>query len=271
MNTNTCYLCGSKNLEILCILNKKPHMETDFNIPYNNYNRIICKCNKCKVYNNFHDYESHIAYSGVYNKATYSNLLLNKYNQIMEMSFDKSDNKQRVSRIIQFLGKYNLPLNTLRILDVGSGLGVFIGQLIKYGVEAHCIDPDPISVAHTKKNIGVQSAHLGKFEDFRFGKKFDLITFNKVLEHVTNPVGLLKKSKFFLKNNGIIYLELPDGKRAVDNGGFLDREEFFIEHFTIFDEESLIYFINQAGVKIISFYSVHEPSDKYTLCAFLKL
>ena len=40
-------------------------------------------------------------------------------------------------------------------------------------------------------------------------KKFDLISFNKVLEHVKNPIMLLKSSKRFLNENGIVYIEVP--------------------------------------------------------------
>ena len=43
-------------------------------------------------------------------------------------------------------------------------------------------------------------------------KKFDIITLNKVIEHVKNPKALIAKSIKNLKNNGVIYIEVPDEK-----------------------------------------------------------
>ena len=53
---------------------------------------------------------------------------------------------------------------------------------------------------------------LKKLSKFKFKKKFDLISFNKVLEHLKNPIMLLKSSKRFLNKNGIVYIEVPDIK-----------------------------------------------------------
>ena len=269
MSGHSCYLCGSNDLELKQIIRSKPSIETNFNIPAKNYKRKICQCNHCSVYNNFHDFKINSIYSGAYNTATYSNEILDKYNKIMGLPIEKSDNKQRVSRIIEFLKSNKYKIDQLKVLDVGSGLGVFLGQLLKNGVEAHCIDPDPLSVRHAIDNIGVKSAFLGGFEEYQSNQKFDLITFNKVLEHVTNPVELLKKAKTLLNKNGFIYLELPDGGNAASNGGFVDREEFYIEHYIIFESNSLLYLAKQARLDIDKILSIHEPSDKYTIVSFL--
>jgi len=208
-------------------------------------------------------------YSGLYNEATYSNAILDKYDKIMALPFEKSDNKQRVSRIVKYLKDNSYKIHRMKVLDVGSGLGVFLGELIKEGVEAHCIDPDPTSVKHAINNIGVQSAFIGGFEDYHSEQKFDLITFNKVLEHVTNPVELLKKAKTHLNTNGQVYLELPDGKNAASNDGYINREEFYIEHYTVFENNSLIYLAKRAGFRVGKILSLHEPSDKHTIFSFL--
>ena len=123
----------------------------------------------------------------------------------------------------------NVKFKDLEILDIGSGLCVFLGELKKYDAKVSCVDPSQISIKHALENVGVDEAFQGNFFDINFNKKYDLITFNKVLEHVTNPVEMLLKAKSLLTVNGIIYIELPDGENASNNGGFIDREEFYLD------------------------------------------
>jgi SAM-dependent methyltransferase len=269
MSFNSCQLCGSSNLVLLQIIDEKPERETDFGIPPEKYRRSIYRCVECSVYNNFNNFDLTGLYSHSYNNATYKNDILNKYNQIMGFPYEKSDNRQRVSRIVQYFKKNGRVMTGLKVLDIGSGLCVFLGELLKHGIEAHCVDPDFISVEHALNNVHVKSAIKGGFENYPMDQKFDLISFNKVLEHVLNPIDLLLKAKSLLDHNGFIYIELPDGENASGNGGYLDREEFYIEHYTAFDKESVQLLIEKAGLNCQNVNEIHEPSDKYTLNLFL--
>ena len=76
-------------------------------------------------------------------------------------------------------------------------------------------------------------------------------------------------AKKLLNNRGVIYLELPDGDTALKYGDIINREEFYIEHHTVFNENSARLLAQKAGLKVLEIKSVHEPSDKYTLYAFL--
>mgnify|MGYP001976614780 CR=1 FL=1 len=94
----------------------------------------------------------------------------------------------------------------------------------------------------------------------------------KALQPFPNNFNIqLLKAKSLLSTDGIIYIELPDGKNASENGGFIDREEFYLEHYTIFSKDSLDYLVRKIGFGLDEFSSIHEPSDKYTLFAFLKI
>ncbi|MBL4888820.1 MAG: methyltransferase domain-containing protein [Candidatus Lindowbacteria bacterium] len=100
--------------------------------------------------------------------------------------------------------------------------------------------------------------------------KFHLISFNKVLEHVTDPVADLKRSLEWLEEDGCVYIEVPDGKNAHGVLDVINREEFFIEHFTVFTKKSVNYLAEQAGLDRVELEEIHEPSDKYTIYTFLK-
>tara|TARA_Y100000590_G_scaffold456156_1_gene606183 strand:- start:1090 stop:1911 length:822 start_codon:yes stop_codon:yes gene_type:complete len=270
MKDKKCYLCNSNHLEMKYIINEKPEMETDFGIKKKDYFREVYKCKDCEVYNNFHKYDLDKLYSESYNEATYNNNILEQYNKIISFSINKSDNKHRVKRIVDYLKNHNKNFDEIDVLDIGSGLCVFLGELKKYGFKTHCIDPSNISTQHAIENVGVNSAFHGHLNEYKENKKFDVITLNKVLEHVQNPIEMLSKAKNLLNDNGLIYIELPEGKISSDKEGFIDREEFYLEHFTIFTMNSVNYLISAAGMKNKEMKLIHEPSDKYTIFSFLE-
>ena len=98
--------------------------------------------------------------------------------------------------------------------------------------------------------------------------QYEAITFNKVLEHVADPVAMLAKSKDLLTDGGFVYVELPDGEEAAKDGS--EREEFAIDHIHIFSLDSTVLLARKAGFEVMSVERLQEPSTKYTLRAFLR-
>lgn len=263
-----CRLCSSSNCVLIADIRQKPEGETDFGI--RDYQRRVYQCHDCSVYFNVHDYIKPEFYAGRYNKASYNNIF-NKYKEIRSLPFDKSDNKQRVQRVVGFIDCLELPHEQVQILDVGSGLCVFLGELKDRGFQCYCIDPDAVAIEHALQNVQVDGAYVGTLDNLGSEQKFDIISFNKVLEHTNKPLELLKKARGFLTSRGIVYIELPDGDGALVYGDAVDREEFYIEHFTIFNEESLEFLIQRAGFKCLEAKSICEPSGKFTIYGFLNI
>jgi SAM-dependent methyltransferase len=134
------------------------------------------------------------------------------------------------------------------------------------GWECTALDPDPRAVEHAQLHVGVK-AICGDFMTVWDLGLYDLITFNKVLEHVPDPVGMLSKSREHLREGGLVYVEVPDGELAMVEGP--EREEFFIEHRCAFSMTSLSLLARQAGFATQLIERVREPSSKYTLYVLL--
>ncbi len=271
-NVPACTLCGSDSAQLVNTLKEKPAKETDFGIPDGDYLRMIYQCSTCSVYFSRHALLADGLYSSRYNEATYARDLLTTYKRIRALPEAESDNKQRVRRVVEFHAKSGKPPNESHMLDVGSGLCVFLAEMSEHGFHCHAVDPDKNAVAHAIRHAGVEHGHAGVLGDFDpNGRLFDVITFNKVLEHVVDPIRLLKLSASFLMNRGFVYLELPDGEAALRHDDIERREEFYIEHETTFTQESTRWLIRQAGLQVAMLQSIHEPSDKYTVYAFATL
>ena len=269
-NLISCTLCGSNSTTHLIDIAQRPQGETNFNIPIEKYFRAIHLCNQCEVYFSIHNYDFNNFYSGNYNNSTYKNNLEHSYTNIMSLPDGKSDNKVRCQRIHDFLTSLKLTPCETNILDIGSGLCVFLGQLKTYGSKCFALDPDSNSISHALNYVKVDGAFCGDINDFYKNEYFDLISLNKVLEHVKNPINLLSDSLKKLKLGKFCYIELPDGKSAHRSGGLINQEEFFIEHFYAFTKKSLEYLLNLSKLDIIEINSIKEPSGKFTVYALAK-
>lgn len=253
---------------------RPPSGETVFDFFSNGqYRREIWRCRLCGHFVNHLDVDLNSLYEKEYVDATYGKVLLSTYQKVMALPPDKSDNYHRVKRINGYLAPILESTGIFErrkptVLDVGSGLCVFLARMKKYGWECTALDPDSRSVEHARNHVSIP-AICGDFMKFQGMNRYDLITFNKVLEHVPDPVEILKNCHLHLGAGGYVYVEVPDGEMAVRHGK--EREEFFIEHFWAFSMASLNFMSIQAGFDVKFIERIQEPSTKFTLRAFLKL
>lgn len=97
-----------------------------------------------------------------------------------------------------------------RLLDVGCGNGFFLDQMRRLGwnVEGVELDGMAASVARTKFELEV---FQGSLEEAKFPDKyFDAITINHVIEHVLDPIGLLKECRRMLRPGGKLVVMTPN-------------------------------------------------------------
>lgn len=207
-------------------------------------------------------------YDGAYVNATYQGDagLADTFERVIALPAEKSDNCGRIARVRQFAEAHFRPASSLRLLDVGAGLGVFPHAVRQEGWHCTAIDPDERAVRHLQTRVGVQAIR-GDFMTLQGLGHFDMVTFNKVLEHVEHPIQMLRRAHSVLNAGGFVYIELPDGEMAAHEGP--SREEFFIEHLHVFSFASIVMLASQAGYSPVCVERLREPSTKFTLRAFL--
>tara|TARA_Y100000590_G_scaffold43848_1_gene46729 strand:+ start:53703 stop:54632 length:930 start_codon:yes stop_codon:yes gene_type:complete len=96
------------------------------------------------------------------------------------------------------------------IFDLGSGSGYFLKRAKDKGWITNGIEPNLVAASHSKK-IGIPVIN-DFFENLNINKmkKFDSINLFDVLEHVHDPIQLLKNCHKLLKPKGIIVIEVPN-------------------------------------------------------------
>lgn len=237
------------------------------------YAREFLRCTLCGHFVSSHDLDLERLYEGRYVDAAYGEAGLRRsYDRIMALSPFASDSVGRTQCIAAFAAAHfsgsNARPGPLTLLDVGSGLCVFPARMRDLGWRCTALDPDARAARHAREYVGIDAV-CGDFMEVEADQLdcFDLITFNKILEHVADPVAMLSGARRFLRRGGIVYVELPDGEAAATAGA--GREEFFIDHHHAFSLASLALLAKRAEFAPLSVERLREPSSKYTLRAFL--
>ena len=97
-----------------------------------------------------------------------------------------------------------------RLLDIGCGDGSFLLTMQKLGWEVEGIDTDPNVVTNLRTNLGLKVA-LGTLGEAHLNKgSFDVVTLSHVIEHVRDPIKLLRESRSYLRPGGTLILMTPN-------------------------------------------------------------
>lgn len=97
-----------------------------------------------------------------------------------------------------------------RLLDVGCGNGARLAQFRALGWDVYGQDVDPAATAYAREMFGLD-VRLGRLEDTAFEHGFfDCVTLNHVIEHVHDPVGMLRECRGLLKPGGLLVVVTPN-------------------------------------------------------------
>lgn len=261
-----CPVTGAEDWRLIKRYTVPPEGETDFG--FSPYQRDLVESPSSGHIRNIHAFDLSTLYAGDYWDRTYGDgRIARRFDQIMRLPAGQSDNHGRVAYV-----KGAFPASGGQgktVLDIGSGLCVFPAAMREAGWQATALDPDPRSASHAQAKAGVE-AIVANFMTDAVPGQFALVTLNKVLEHVPDPVSMLARVKPLLTQEGRVYVELPDGEAALAAEG-PEREEFWVEHFCAFSAISYAQLAKRAGFDLLTFERVVEPSGKYTLRGLLRM
>lgn len=183
-----CYLCESENVRVI----------------YDFKNMHIYKCASCHLM--FQDYSSKA-------DLELDNLSENIYKKVY-FGVSKKDNFNIAQEILNRIRNYcHFGFKDLSILEIGVGSGMLASQLMENGADYRGIELsqffyDKISESfpEIKKRIcnsSLADANMPKHN-------FDLIIMIDTLEHIPYPHIFLKQLRPYLKENGKLYIEVPN-------------------------------------------------------------
>ena len=198
-----------------------------------------------------------------YNKFYYQNdkAYYKKTYTLEEKKFIEKKIKQKYENINSFFkNKKNKSL-----IDIGSGKGEFMEFFSNKKWDVAGVDYSDFGAININKKIknkiiiGEADKEIEKLANRNV--KFDVVSLNNVLEHVLNPIQLIKKSKNLLKKNSLISINVPNDESKFQNfliKNKLVKKKYWIaypDHINYFNRTSLEYLMKKLDLKIIDYIS----------------
>ena len=147
------------------------------------------------------------------------------------------------------------------LIDLACGDGLMTESFAKHFKRVVGVDASAKHLAEAKKRCPHVTFYESLIEDLDIEEKFDSVFMLDVLEHVIDPILLLKKATGFLNDEGIIIVHVPNSdalnrKIAVFMGTLTSCEELspfdvnIAGHRRSYNLKTLTEDINEAGLKI---------------------
>ncbi|MDA8763112.1 class I SAM-dependent methyltransferase [Flavobacteriaceae bacterium] len=144
-----------------------------------------------------------------------------------------------------------LPEQFSTVLDVGCGEGSFLKLLQGenrelWGIEL--IEKQAKKAKETFKNIfsGPVEDNLSKLPE----NHFDVVFFNDVLEHLSDPYSVLEQIKKHLKKDGVVISSIPNIRYHSALMSLLFKKDWKYESHGIMDKTHLRFFTNKSIVRM---------------------
>ncbi|MBU1911912.1 MAG: class I SAM-dependent methyltransferase [Candidatus Omnitrophica bacterium] len=156
-------------------------------------------------------------------------------------------------------------------LDIGCGTGELADSIVKKGFKVSCCDFSAKAVEIARKNYNLNSVLCDLDEGLPFcDSTFDLVVASHVMEHVFDPIFVIKEISRLLKKDGIFLAAIPNdlhiSSRLKILFGISYQQLVYLKnsqykHHTFFSHKLFQDMINKNGLK------VHE---RVSLCRFPK-
>lgn len=171
-----------------------------------------------------------------------------------------------------------IPLESRRILDVGCGTGA-LGKTVKARQDCYYAGIEPHLPSYTEANRILDYVYHSTSEEacFRgFEKTFDCIILADVLEHLENPLSILRSLFSYLKQDGTLIVSIPNishphivhelasGLFRYLNAGILDRTH--LRFFTYISAQQLLASAQLRVTSVISHPSIYDPQQYIFTC-----
>lgn len=156
------------------------------------------------------------------------------------------------------------------ILDVGSGPGLFLSLGRQRGWHTQGIEPSEKASEYSKKSLGldVKNIFLNEQSALSLGK-FDVVNMGEVLEHLPDPLAMLRIAKSLLNEGGYLLLVVPNDFNPFQLIALnsLDLPPWWVappHHLNYFNHSSLQSLVERSGFEVLEKESTF-PIDMFLL------
>jgi len=142
-----------------------------------------------------------------------------------------------------------------RLLDVGCGNGSTLVTMRQMGWQGEGVDADPAAVEATRSH-GIE-ARVGTLESQHYADdSFDAVTMSHLIEHVADPVALVRECRRILRPGGHLAIATPNAG-SIGHARFRERWRGLEppRHLVVFTAGALRRVVESAGLRVERFHT----------------
>lgn len=199
----------------------------------------VYQCDECSLY--FIDSPTDEEINSLY-KNEYHNNIKNKL-------FETAKSKMRYARSLSQFNfiKQTIDLKNKDICEIGAFDGLLLSLFKKNNNNVFGYELNDDARVYAKKKYDIDLK-----ENFLESKsKYDIIILSHVIEHFREPKEILIKIKSMIKENGFIYIEVPNSPMPNECSYNMLMRYLNTEHIVNFNMDNLIKFAESADLKIV--------------------
>ena len=189
----TCWICGSPEMELIRLGNLPPRLQPDaFRITDAGYGHTgdLVQCGHCG-----------------FRQCVGMDQVLAYYERMDDTEYEatRTHRALQARRLLRMLGPATAGA---RLLDIGAGSGILVEQALAAGWQADGVEP-----SHNLANAAIARGlpvHCGVLPHPAIGGRFDTVTLIDVIEHVPDPLDLLRSAAALLAPGGRMLIVTPD-------------------------------------------------------------
>jgi len=152
------------------------------------------------------------------------------------------------------------------VLELGCSDGYLTQKYAMIVKEIDVVDGSDFFISMAKERIeasGIQNVtfYTSLFETFESSKRYDVVVASFILEHVLEPLDVLRMARNVLKDDGLLLVVVPNANAlsrqlALEMGLYKDLKEltehdYKVGHRRVYDREALTQDIENAGFESI--------------------
>ncbi|MBA3298480.1 MAG: methyltransferase domain-containing protein [Thermoleophilaceae bacterium] len=178
-----------------------------------------------------------------------------------------ADRHEITEKFEQILGHVERLVDPGRLLDVGAGPGFMVAAARDRGWDAAGLDLNGWAAAYARDELAVE-VRQASLEDAGLGAgELDAVSMLDLIEHVTDPHGLVAEAARVLRPGGVLAILTPDAGSPVSRalGARWPEVQRAPEHIVLFSVEGLAALLRAHGFEVEGWHSTGKRSTAETL------
>ena len=173
--------------------------------------------------------------------------VLELYEQMSDNSYEdtRAARAQQARALVNIVSRYK---KAATLLDVGAGSGILVEEALELGFAAKGIEPSG-SLQATAVQRGLPVTH-GVLPNSEVAGPFEVVTLIDVIEHVPDPLDLMRQIKSVMAPDGICVVVTPDVDSIAARLMGWKWWHFRAAHIGYFNKSTLALALETAGLRI---------------------